>query len=69
MGLIEDHERIEAGRMVKDWKATAVTNINHVQLVLDKVVAMKTTYPDVAVELDGYIAQAKIALQNLINRY
>lgn len=69
MGLIEDHERIDAGRRLFAYKERVVNFIQQIRLNLDNVNQIKTDYPADVSEIDGYIVQMKNALQQILNDY
>lgn len=69
MGLLDEYNRIEAGRLIKVYKEDVVRHIEQIRIRLQHIVNAKVTYPDVTEELDGYITQAKNALSNLINQF
>lgn len=69
MGMITDYERIRDAGLVSDWKKTAKDEADHINLTLGKIVAMKTTYPADATELQTIVDNAVAYLQGIIDVY
>ena len=69
MALVENYETIEAGRKITGWKTNTLSSISQIDATLSNLVNLKTDYPGDTTEIDGYIAQLKTALTNVVNKY
>ena len=69
MALVTDWEKIEDGRLIKNYIDSTTSFFVQIRSRLDSLVALKTKYPTDTVELDGYITDVKNACQNIINTY
>lgn len=69
MGLVDEYERIEQGRLLWNYKDTVTQYIQQVKTRLDQMIAAKVIYPEATAEIDALVLQAKNALTNLANQY
>jgi len=69
MGLLDDYEKIEQGRLLYNYKESITAELQQIKSRLDSMVAAKSKHPEAVVEIDGLIAQAKTALNNLAKQY
>ncbi len=69
MGIVEDFERIDMGKNITNWKTGVQTQLTRIDAVFAQLVQAKAVYPADATEIDGYIAQLKTAMQNVVNKY
>ncbi len=69
MGLVDDFERIQQGRVLWNAKESVTEYLHQIEIKLDSMVAAKIEYPEAAVEIDGLLALGKMALTNLANKY
>jgi hypothetical protein len=69
MALVADWQKIDDGRLVKNYIDGFTTFLNNMDTMLANVKAMATKYPSDATEVDGYISAAKTAIQAVLNKY
>jgi len=69
MKLVEEYDKIEAGKIIKESMASIIDKIDEIRVLMDEIEGFKTSYPAAVDELDGYIADIKTALNSLMKRY
>jgi hypothetical protein len=69
MSIASEWERIEDGRLLNNYRNTATNFIGQLDILFANIKPMVTKYPADATELNGYIAQLKTAVTNVLNKY
>lgn len=69
MGLIEDFEKVEAGRVLKQYVDSVAGKITEIRVMLDELAGYRATYPVAVTEINAKLAAAVGALTSLVERY
>ena len=69
MSIASEYERIEDGRLLNNYRNTALNFIGQLDTLFNNVKTMITKYPEDATELNGYITQLKTAVTNVLSKY
>jgi hypothetical protein len=65
MALITNYEKVEAGRLLKEWRATINSDVTHIELLLNKMAKLSADFPEDKAEIDAVTAESKSKLSAL----